>query len=108
MRHSAAATILVIWLVLGGVQAVGANSAAGPDGPAELVSPYQQYDLKLRAFSPAPRCPAGVLLYVRINGGRPLRMVLDSGAEFIVIGTKACARRGPFRRVRNGFGRFGK
>jgi hypothetical protein len=53
------------------------------------VSPYQQYDLKLRAFYPAPRCPAGVLLYVCINGGRRLRLVLDSGAEFIVIGSKA-------------------
>jgi len=58
------------------------------DAHPELVSPYQQYDLKLRAFFPAPRCAAGVLLSVRINGGKPLRLVLDSGAEFIVIGTK--------------------
>jgi hypothetical protein len=30
-----------------------------------------------------------VLLQVRINGGQPLRLVLDSGADFIVIGAKA-------------------
>ena len=44
--------------------------------------------MKLRGFYPAPRCPAGVLLNVRINGGKPLRLVLDSGAEVIAIGTK--------------------
>ena len=62
---------------------------SAPDAPPELVSPYHHYDLKLHAFYPAPRCPAGVILHVRINGGRPLRLVLDTGAEFIVIGSKA-------------------
>jgi len=59
------------------------------DAPVELVSPYQKYELKLRPFYPVPNRAAGSLLPVRINGGRPLRMVLDSGAEFIVIGAKA-------------------
>lgn len=88
MRHSATATFLLAGLVLGGVRAGWASPATAPDARPELVSPYQQYDLKLRAFYPAPHCAAGVLLSVRINGGRPLRMVLDSGAEFIVIGIK--------------------
>ena len=88
MWRSVASAILLSGLVLGGVGAVEASSPPSPDAPPELVSPYQPYDLKLGAFYPAPRVPAGVLLRVRINGGRPLRLVLDSGAEFIVIGNK--------------------
>jgi hypothetical protein len=88
MWRNAASAFLLSGLVLGGVRAVEARSTPAPDAPPELVSPYQQYDLKLHAFYPAPLCPVGVLLQVRINGGRPLRLVLDSGAEFIVIGTK--------------------
>jgi hypothetical protein len=88
MWRSAASAILLSGLVLGGVRASEASSTPAPNAPPELVSPYQQYDLKLLAFYPAPRCPAGVLLHVRINGGRSLRLVLDSGAEFIVIGAK--------------------
>jgi hypothetical protein len=55
----------------------------------DLVSPYQEYELELSSFCPAPNRPAGVLLHVRINGGHPLRLVLDSGAESMVIGAKA-------------------
>ena len=88
MRRGVAATFLLAGLVLGYVRVGGASSATAPDANPELVSPYQQYDLKLRPFCPAPRCAAGVLLSVRINGGKPLRMVLDSGAEFIVMATK--------------------
>jgi len=88
MWRSAVSAILLSGLVLGGVRAGEASSTPAPNAPPELVSPYEQYDLKLLAFNPAPRCPAGVLLHVRINGGRPLRLVLDSGAEFIVIGAK--------------------
>jgi hypothetical protein len=88
MRRGVTATFVLAGLVLGGVRAGGASSATAPDAHPGLVSSYQRYDLKLQAFYPAPRCPAGVLLRVRINRGRPLRLVLDSGAEFIVIGTK--------------------
>ena len=84
----AASAILLSGLVFGGARASEAISTPAPNAPPELVSPYQQYDLKLSAFEPVPRCPAGALLHVRINGGRPLRLVLDSGAEFMVIGAK--------------------
>jgi len=84
-----AAAFLVTWLIAGGLRASAAGSTPAPDARADLVSPYQPYDLKLRPFNPAPSRAAGVLLHARINGGRPLRLVLDSGAEFIVIGAKA-------------------
>ena len=89
MWRSVAATFLVAWLAAGGVQAGGADSTPDPGAPFNLVSPYQSYDLKLRAFQPTPSRYAGFLLPVRINGGRPLRLVLDSGADYIVIGSKA-------------------
>ena len=89
MWRRAAAAFLLIGLILGSLRASEASPTPAPDAPAELVSPYQPYDLKLRPFYPVPSRPAGVLLHVRINGGRPLRLVLDSGAEFIVIGAKA-------------------
>jgi hypothetical protein len=88
MWRSAASAFLLSGLILGGVRTSEASSTPAPNAPPDLVSPYQQYDLKLFAFYPAPRCPAGVLLHVRINGGRLLRLVLDSGAEFMVIGAK--------------------
>jgi hypothetical protein len=84
-----AAAFLVTWLMVGGLRASEAGSTPAPDARAELVSPYQRYDLKLRPFCPAPSRAAGVLLHACINDGRPLRLVLDSGAEFIVIGAKA-------------------
>jgi len=85
----AAATFLVTGLVLGGVRASEAASSPDRNAPPHLVSPYQPCELKLRPFYPMPSCSAGVLLHVRINGGQPLRLILDSGAEFIVIGAKA-------------------
>ncbi len=90
----AAATFLAVWLILGGLRTTKADSIPAPDAPPELVSPYQPYELKLRPFYPAPIHAAGVLLHACINGGRPLRLVLDSGAECIVIGAKAARSAG--------------
>jgi hypothetical protein len=89
-----AATFLAIWLILGGPRTSNADSIVAPDAPPELVSPYQPYELKLRPFYPIPNRPAGVLLHGRINGGTPLRLLLDSGAGFIVIGAKAARSAG--------------
>jgi hypothetical protein len=89
-----AATFLAIWLILGGLRTSKADSILAPDAPPELVSPYQPYELKLQPFYPIPSRPAGVLLHGRINGGPPLRLVLDSGAGFIVIGAKAARSAG--------------
>ena len=88
MWRRAAAAFLVTWLTVGGLRASEASSTPSPDARPELVSPYLQYELRLRPFYPVPSRPAGVLLHGRINGGPPLRLVLDSGAGFIVIGAK--------------------
>jgi len=88
MRSHTVAARLAIGLVLACVPVAVAGSTSATDAHPDLVSPYQPYELELSSFCPVPSRPAGVLLHARINGGRPLRLVLDSGAEFIVIGAK--------------------
>ncbi|MGD0500154.1 MAG: pepsin/retropepsin-like aspartic protease family protein [Bryobacteraceae bacterium] len=60
-------------------------------GP-ELAAPYRDYSLKLGSFAPVPGRVAGALLTARVNGGPPLSLLLDSGAEHIAIGSRAAAR----------------
>jgi hypothetical protein len=89
MRIQRIATLLVTGLVLMCVRAMAANSVSATDAHPDFVSPYQPYELKLQSFFPALNRLTGVLLHVRINGGRPLRLVLDSGAESIVIDARS-------------------
>lgn len=88
MWHRTIASHLVIACALTCVRAAAASSNCPQHVRPDLVSPYEQYELELSTFSPAPNRPAGVLLHVRINGGRLLRLVLDSGAEFVVLAAR--------------------
>jgi len=88
MHSPSVAARFAIGLILTFVPVAAADSISASEARPDLESPYHLYELKLRTFCPMPNRAAGVLLPVRINGGRPLRMVLDSGAEFIVMGTK--------------------
>jgi len=90
----AAAAFLATCLIVGPLRASEASGTPSLDARPELVSPYLQYELRLRPFYPVPSRPAGVLLHGRINGGPPLRLVLDSGAGFIVMGAKAARSAG--------------
>jgi Aspartyl protease len=92
--QSGAVALLAIGSVLTGVRASEVGSIPARDLPGELAGSYQSYSLKLRHFCPVPNRPTGVLLKVRINGGRPLGLVLDSGADLIVIGAKAARSAG--------------
>jgi hypothetical protein len=89
MWRLATTTLLVTGLIAGGVRASDVSSTTALNAPPELVSPYQAYNLNLRPFYPMPNRPGGLFVYGRINGGRTLRLVLDSGAAFIVVGRKA-------------------
>ncbi len=51
----------------------------------KLASPYQSYRFKLANFFPVSGAPNGLLISTRINGGKPLRLVLDTGGSGIVI-----------------------
>ena len=52
---------------------------------SHLASPLRPYTLKLESFVPAPGRAMGVLVKAHINGSRPLRLLLDSGAEHLVV-----------------------
>jgi hypothetical protein len=57
--------------------------------PARLASPYSVYRLPLAGFRPAGASQDGVLVGVRINGGRPLRLLLDTGARGLAIDARS-------------------
>jgi hypothetical protein len=81
-------TVASLRHILGSCAAVGVVCFAQPvtdQSCSHLAGPLRPYTLKLESFVPAPGSPAGVLLKARINGGRPLRLILDSGAEHVVI-----------------------
>ncbi len=59
-----------------------------------LASPYQPYKLKLFPYFLPPARPHGLFIKARINGGPQLRLLLDSGAEFIVLDKKSAAKSG--------------
>ena len=78
---------------------LGASDSTG-SAPNHLVTPsgtggrYQSHTLKLGSFVIPPSSPAGLLLKVRIDGGPVLRLLLDSGAQFIVLDKAAAAKSG--------------
>ena len=57
--------------------------------PSRLASPYAAYRLPLTGFRPETAAQDGILVSARINGGRPLRLLLDTGARGIVIDARA-------------------
>jgi predicted aspartyl protease len=59
-----------------------------------LASPYSRYRLRLENWSPRPGRSQGLLLAVSINGSKPLRLVLDTGAEGIFVHAKAARKLG--------------
>ena len=59
---------------------------------ASVSSPERAYSFKLTSFAATPDLASGVLLQARINGGPALRLLLDSGAEQITLGSRASAR----------------
>jgi len=52
---------------------------------SKRVSPYRHYHFDLTGFFPDGRFQHGVLIAVRIGDGKPLRLVLDTGAEGITV-----------------------
>ena len=54
-----------------------------------LDSPYRDYKLPLQTFIAANGQTSGVLLKASINHGSPVRLILDTGADGILITSKA-------------------
>jgi hypothetical protein len=66
---------------------VPAPSVEGP----RLASAYQPYRLKLNSITPQAGA-MGLILKTRVNGGPVLRLLLDSGAEFLVLDQRAARK----------------
>lgn len=92
MRRGGLALIFAIIRV-----GLGASDSTGRTPNDLVTSPetagrYQSHTLKLGSFVIPPSSPAGLLLKVRIDSGPVLRLLLDSGAQFIVLDKSAAAR----------------
>ncbi len=60
----------------------------------KLASPYRHYSIKLTSLLAPQSQNMGLLLKVRIDGGPALQLLLDSGAQHIVLDKKAAASLG--------------
>jgi hypothetical protein len=60
--------------------------------PGRLASPYATYRLPLTGFHPAGVHRDGLLIAVRINGGKPLRLLLDTGARGLLIDARSAKK----------------
>jgi len=77
-----------------GFIALAAGVCAGQAIVGQSSPPPHGYKLKLLSFVPEPGRAVGVYLRVRINGGRPLRLLLDSGAEHLVVSASVARNAG--------------
>ncbi len=56
----------------------------------------KSYRIKLISFVAPPQPPSGLLIRARVNGGPLLRLLLDSGAQRVVLSRRAAAKSGCF------------
>jgi tetratricopeptide (TPR) repeat protein len=62
--------------------------------PARLESPYKGYAIQLSLFQPVSFRPDGLTVPVRINHGRVLHLLLDTGANGIAVSARTAAQLG--------------
>jgi Aspartyl protease len=71
-----------------------AHVGLGASNPAATTPNDPPYTLKLASFVIPPSSPSGLILKARIDSGPVLRLLLDSGAQFIVLDKGAAAKSG--------------
>ena len=76
--------------------------------PSRLASPYAAYRLPLTGFRPTTAAQAGVLVSARINGSKPLRLLLDTGARGITVHAGAARNLGLETIAASRLGGFGE
>src|ERR1700693_5460466 len=67
--------------------------ASGPETP-HLPGALPGYRVKLDPFVVPPARTVGLLVTARINGGPMLRLLLDSGTQYVVLNRKAALKSG--------------
>jgi predicted aspartyl protease len=61
---------------------------------ARLTSEYRGYRVPLSGFRPVGANQDGLIVMVRLNGGKPLRLLLDTGARGILVDARAAKNLG--------------
>ena len=59
--------------------------------PGALASAYTTYRIPLTGFHPVGSGQHGLIVMARVNGGRPLRLVLDTGARGLMLHRSAAS-----------------
>jgi hypothetical protein len=88
MRARGNAAVLSLLGALAAIQ----PGLAQPAGEPQPAAADHRYTISLASYVPIPGQVAGLLLKARINGGAPLRMLLDSGATHVVVDSRAASR----------------
>ena len=73
---------------------IAGDLALGDRKTRQLVSPYAAASIKLQEIRSTPTHKMGVGLRVQFNGGKPLTLLLDTGASGIGISPKLAGRAG--------------
>jgi len=68
--------------------------ASGPEASPQLPSAPSAYRIKLEPFVVPPARTVGLLVNARINGGPTLRLLLDSGTQYVALNRKAALKSG--------------
>jgi predicted aspartyl protease len=88
---------MLLLVHLAGFASFGASlptiATPAPD-PGILTSPSRAYALPMSPYYPASTRPAGMVLRVSINGGKPLRLIFDTGAKGVTIRSRAAEKLG--------------
>ena len=59
-----------------------------------LASAHRSYRLKLGPFLVSPSASVGLTVRARVNGGPPLKLLLDSGTQYVALYHKAAMKSG--------------
>ena len=87
-----------LWIIFGlsaGCFAAANSIPLSPEPAAvepRLASAYQPYSLRLTALVNPPSGVIGLILKARVDGGPLLRLLVDSGAEHLVLDRKAARK----------------
>jgi hypothetical protein len=79
------------WLAISAF-ALSLAAASPADKTLDAGTAVPTYHLKLARYALPPAGQIGLLVTARINGGPPLRLLLDSGAQFVGLDRKAALK----------------
>lgn len=73
---------------------LGLAVSPGVFAAGKVIAPGGSYRIKLTSFATPPQPPSGLLVGARVNGGPLLRLLLDSGAQYVVLSRRSAVKSG--------------